>query len=161
MAIPQAKLEILQTKHTKQETIQHIQKYADTLKQTIESISKTLENPEQDTYQWLDEKLMVISHFFRDGKFSTFVLPVLEQLATIDSDLWRAARYAKWWNPEEQTNMPITPKFFENLPKSTAELRDDYWEITNPTVRVRELVLLSVYEITMEKLWAAFYSVKR
>lgn len=99
--------------------------------------------------QTLEGSLGIISQFFREQKFATIVLPVLDEISKIDADKWNVA---KQWD----TQMLLIPKSFENMKASTAEVRGKYGEIHCWLVRERELALLSVYGVTSQILGEIF-----
>lgn len=79
--------------------------------------------------QELEIHLWMISTFFREQKFTTVILPVLENIAKEDFDTWKNA---KQWD----TKMPLIPQSFENIDKNFSN--------------ARELALLKVYWITID-----------
>ena len=121
---------------------QMIGKQIDTVKKAIEWIQWIIADPNNSSERILEWYLGSISHFFRHGKFTTLVLPVLEALEWENPELWKQARIA-------DTNMPLTPIGFEGLKKSSAEIPDKLWWISSRSCMDRELHLLKVYKITM------------
>ena len=123
------------------------------LKNAIENILFHVNNKTGSTYD-LEEQLWVMSNFFREQKFSTVILPVLEHIAKEHEKIWAEA---KQWN----TQMELSPKSFENMKTSTREIRDKYDVIVVPLQRERELALLSIYHITSQTLGEVFFTLSK
>jgi hypothetical protein len=114
-----------------------IQDTTEFIRGAITWILGILAHPDTSNSRILEWYLWEISDFFRTAPFSTLMLPVLEALADKNPELWSTVKI-------RDTNMPLTPKAFENIPKSTAEIRDGDW-IKVKLQRERELHLLAVY----------------
>lgn len=123
--------------HKKSSSEQTIEVQVQIVRTAIDSIFTIIANSSW-SWQELESKLWVISTFFREQKFVPVVLPVLEILAKEDIDLWKDA---KQWD----TQMLLTPKSFENLPKSVAEIKPDWGVMETQAQLSRELHLLSIY----------------
>ncbi len=116
-----------------------IQSTVELIRTTINKIIWIVQDPMEYSSQELESQLWVISQFFRTTKFTTLTIPVLEILAKDDSILWSRVKV-------KDTNMPLVPSAFEQIPKSTAEIRDiTNWSITKVSQRDRELHLLWIY----------------
>lgn len=125
-----------------------------TIETSLKKIQWILANPSQYQSHELIEALDNISHVFRTANFSTIILPVLEKLAQ-DEDHKSSWKDAKIWD----TNMPLTPKSFENIKKSIAGGQNE-WGETMPAKIDRELALLSVYNVTMIRIGEALRNTK-
>jgi hypothetical protein len=114
-----------------------IQDTTEFIRGAIVGIQGILADPSNSNSKMLEWYLWEISDFFRTAQFATLMLPVLEAFASQDPELWSTAKV-------RDTNMPLTPKAFENIPKSTAEVQDAGL-ITVKLQRQRELHLLAIY----------------
>lgn len=105
-------------------------------------------------FNWplLEEKLGIVSEFFRTWNFNNFILPVLRHLASTDQKLWKEIKIS--------SDKSLTPEFFESLPASVAKITDEY-QRTQPAVMEREKMLILPYWITMEKIADRIYEYKR
>lgn len=148
----QAALNLLQSStcsvHPPRQDSRIVDKQVKHIKSTIDTIFAIIEDKSWSRHT-LEVHLWDLSSFFREEKFSTVVLPVLDAIAKRDIDAWKTA---KQWD----TQMPLIPKSFENMKASTIEVMDQYGVILSPSERERELALLSVYGITLEVIWQAF-----
>lgn len=138
--------------HKKSPGANEIQDTLNILTQSLQKVQDILAKPSRYTERELNESLDSISHIFRTVKFSTVLLPLLVQLSDTEwhQELWKEA---KVWN----TNMPLKPQAFENMRQSAAQTKDASGRII-PSTLDRELALLGVYGITMQKIGEAFIS---
>ena len=125
-----------------------IAEQVENIQSAIDAILAIVTSPSW-SWQELENSLWVVSTFFREQKFSTVVLPVLNKLAEEDADIWKTA---KIWD----TQMPLTPKEFENMKASTVQVTGKYKEILCALEQERELALLSIYGITLQVLGEVF-----
>ena len=147
-----AKLHSLIEKHeskTQTPNNQVLTKQIETIRKAIAWIQWVIASPNNSSQSILEWYLGSISNFFRYGKFTTIVLPVLKTLESENPELWKQARII-------DTNMPLTPIGFEGLKKSSAEVSDEIWWISSRSCIDRELQLLTVYGITMNTISETF-----
>lgn len=154
MPVSSAKILELGQAHTsvhKKNTSKQLDQTFTTILNSLARVRAIIDQPGQYSSTQLEESLSTIASMFRTAKFSTVVLPILERLSSDEDHVW-------FWKDAkmEDTQTPLTPKQFENMPVSTAEI-----DPKNPAVRKRELALLSVYGITMRRIWEAFQRTKK
>lgn len=134
--------------------------YTATIQGAIQKILQIIRSPKNRTLIELDDELEKISHFFRNEKFSTCILPTLEALANLDQELWKQARYTPALDhlpAHLPIGTPLTPKTFEQLPKSTCPVFDTDGTEIAPMVKDREVVLLSIYGASYEDIGHAYF----
>ncbi|MBC7503368.1 hypothetical protein H7169_00140 [Candidatus Gracilibacteria bacterium] len=123
------------------------------IKTAIETILTIVNSKSGSDYD-LEHNLGIISSFFREQTFTTVILPVLQNLATEDTNIWKNAK-------QGDTQMPLIPKSFENMKASTAKIQGSYSQILAPLQQERELALLSVYGVTLQILGELFRALKK
>jgi hypothetical protein len=150
MTLSAFRIEALQNKFQSPQALP-VSLATDKVHSTVMRIQELVDAPVPGSAPELEFALGTLSEFFRTAKFTTLMLPVLNSIAQMDADMWKTAI-----NPSNNTS--LTPESFENMSRSTGETRDDYGRILTKFVREREVALLSVYGITLQRIQEAMYT---
>ncbi len=115
LALVSALQESKRSVHNKKNDTQRIAEQVIIVKSAIASIVAIVDT-QSGSVGDLSKHLLSLSVFFREEKFEKIIVPVLSILQKDDLDKWAIAKI-------RNTQMPLIPQSFEDLPKSVAEIR--------------------------------------